>query len=439
MSGSFFLLTLGCAKNQVDSRGISENLLRAGWHQCEEAEKADLLICNTCAFITPAKEEAIETILAMAEIKQQYPEKKIMMCGCFPQRNAEELAAELPEVDAFFGTDAADTIVAHLNNEKIVVNPHPKTPYTPQIGYDLLPGGRSAYLKIAEGCDNCCSYCAIPIIRGNFRPRPASAIINEAKMLVQEMGILEINLISQDTTMYYDPENPEYRLEHLLNDLNTIEGLSWLRPLYLHPAHLRPEIIETMCSGGKILPYFDLPVQHLSDHILEKMGRMIGWEQIKELCLQIRTASPQATLRTTIIVGYPEETEEDFTLLSSRLQEIHFDKLGAFKYSPEEGTKASSAKPLPAILVEKRYDKIMRLQKQVSMDILSSKCGSSIPVLIEEKVEGEENLYIGRSQADAPDVDGCVVVSAKKQDIIGTILSVTITQATEYDLYGEES
>ena len=439
MAGSFFLLTLGCAKNMVDSRGIRESLVQAGWTSTETAEEADLLICNSCGFITPAKEEAIETILAMGEIKERYPEKKIIMCGCFPQRNAEELAAELPEVDAFFGTDAAEHIAKYPLKERVVVHPHPEGPYTPGTGYDILPGGKSAYLKIAEGCDNCCSYCAIPLIRGSFRARPAADILKEAEYLVREKGILEINLISQDTTAWYDPENQEYRLEQLLRDIAKIEGLAWIRPLYLHPAHLRPEIIDAICSGGKILPYFDLPVQHLSDPILKDMGRKTDWKTIRTLCSTIRAKQPLATLRTTVIAGYPGESDEDFRLLCERLEEIGFDKLGAFAYSPEEGTVAGSRQPEPEILVKKRYDRIMRLQKRISTDRLRNQTGRTVPVLIEEKVEGEENLFIGRSPADAPDVDGCVVVSSKKEDIIGTIIPVKILRTTEYDLYGEES
>ena len=438
MAGTFFLLTLGCAKNEVDSRGIEENLTRAGWQQTETAEEADLLICNSCAFITPAKEEAIETILTMGEIKERFPEKKIIMCGCFPQRNPEELAAELPEVDAFFGTDAAETIADFLVKERIMVNPHPETPYSPTTGYKILPGGKSAYLKISEGCDNCCSYCAIPLIRGSFRSRPADAILKEAEMLVRDKGIVEINLISQDTTAWYDPDNPDYRLENLLRDIAGIKGISWLRPLYLHPAHLRPEIIDTMCTGGKILPYFDLPVQHLSDRILTSMGRKTDWETIRNLCREIRKKAPEATLRTTVIAGYPEETDEDFRLLCSRMEEIRFDKLGAFAYSPEEGTRAAEIQPLPRVLVDKRFDKIMRLQKRISSELLKEQTGKILQVLIEEKVEGEENLFIGRSPADAPDVDGCVVVSSKKEDIIGTIIPVKIIRTTEYDLYGEK-
>lgn len=438
MAGSFFLLTLGCAKNQVDSRGIADSMEKAGWIRTKEPADADLLICNSCAFITPAKEETIETILHMGEIKKEYPEKKLLMCGCFPQRNAEELAKELPEVDGFFGTDAAATLVEQLEKQRVVVNPHPATPYNPAIGYDLLPGGRSAYLKIAEGCDNRCSYCAIPIIRGGFRPRPAAAILKEAEILASRMGILEINLVSQDTTMYSDPDNPEYRLEDLLQDISKNKKTSWIRALYLHPAHLRKKTIEVMCSGGKILPYFDLPTQHLSDPILDRMGRKTDWKRISELCATIRGLSPQATIRTTVIVGYPDENETDFQLLCNRLKELRFDKLGAFRYSPEEGTRAAEARPHPDTVISKRFDRVMRLQKKISADLLAKRCGTILPVLIEERVKGEENLFIGRSPADAPDVDGCVVVSSKKQDITGTIIPVKILRATEYDLYGEE-
>lgn len=442
MEKRFFLLTLGCAKNQVDSRGIAARLTAAGWRRQEEAEGAGLLICNTCGFITSAKEESIDSILALAAVKAAHPGSRLVVCGCFPQRNGAELAAELPEVDLFLGTDAADTILAALDTRGLAVNPA-GTDYDPAVGYDLLPGGKSAYLKIAEGCDNRCAYCAIPLIRGQFRTRPAAAILAEAALLAHEHGVLELNLISQDTSLWHDPGNPAYRLPELLADLEQVPGLEWIRALYLHPAHIDDALIRALGRGGKILPYFDIPVQHLADPVLARMGRRTTWENIRSLVTRIRENVPAAVLRTTCITGFPGETDADFMLLLKRIREIGFDKLGAFRYSQEEGTPAAL---MPDTVNKKtaaaRYRKLMLLQRRISAKRLARHIGSVLPVLIEERLaaaDGEAGtLYIGRSPHDAPDVDGAVVVhTGRTEDLTGRIVPVRIGKSSDYDLYGE--
>lgn len=443
---SYYLLTLGCAKNRVDSAAIRRALQAHGLSATEDPREADYLILNTCGFITPAKEESIETVLELAGIKETNPAARVLMTGCFVQRNSTELAAELPEIDGFFGTDCAELLVKNLDSNGVFVQPSTSSPeYHTSCGTADAEGVNSFYIKISEGCDNRCSYCAIPLIRGGYRPRPAAEIINEVARLLENNSaddFIEINLISQDTSRYFDPHNPAYRLEQLLDDIEQLPGSPrWIRALYLHPASLRPELIERMCRPGSVLPYFDIPVQHLSDHMLAQMNRHHDWEHLQSLLTGIRRRCPDATVRTTVIVGHPGETAEDHKLLLQRLQQIEFDKLGAFVYSDEEGTVAAAcdAKRVDKPAALRRYNQVMAQQKKISASRLTRFLNRTIPVLIEEPVSGEPGMYIGRGTHDAPDVDGAVVVQTDPANRLkgGTLVQVKILQTMDYDLYGE--
>ncbi len=436
---TFFIETLGCAKNEVDSNNIRHQLISKGYEETDNPEVADLLITNTCGFIQSAKEESIETILALAELKKNNANKKLIVTGCFSQRNSKELAVAIPEVDSFFGVDSAKTMVANIQKDGSFIEPI-ASKYKPAIGYSLLENSKSsAYLKIAEGCSNRCTYCAIPIIRGDFRSRPASDIIKEAQELGAK-GIIEINLISQDCSNYQDPTNTNFKLGELLTELEKINSIEWIRVLYLHPAHITTEIIEKIACGNKVIPYFDIPVQHLSNNILKAMNRGINFDKIVDLIRRIREVNPATTIRTTIISGFPGETKEDFDFLYENLKKIKFDILGCFVYSIEEGTVAAQFnEQVPEEIVQARFEKIMALQATISEKKLQKQINKIIPVLIEEEVQEEDGLYLGRSKAFAPDVDGNVVVKATNKIRIGTVVKVTIIKSMQYDLYGEVS
>jgi len=434
---TFFIETLGCAKNEVDSNNIRHQLLDKGFVEIENPEDADLLITNTCGFIQSAKEESIETILALSEIKKSSNSKRLIVTGCFSQRNSKELAEAIPEVDSFFGVDSAKIMANNIQKSGLFIEKIGNK-YKPAVGYSFLENSKSsAYLKIAEGCSNRCTYCAIPIIRGDYRSRPATDIIKEAIELGIK-GITEINLISQDCSNYQDPENNEYKLNHLLEELEKVPFIKWIRVLYLHPAHITSEIIEKMSAGQKTLPYFDIPVQHLSNNMLKTMNRSTNFDKIDNLIKKIREATSEAVIRTTVISGFPGETEEDFNFLYKKLKKIEFDILGCFVYSNEEGTVAANFKDqIPEDVAQIRFEKIMALQAGISEKRLQKQINRTIPVIIEEKVKEEEYLYIGRSKFFAPDVDGSVVVEATHELEIGAIVNVTIVKSMQYDLYGE--
>lgn len=438
---TYFLLTLGCPKNQVDSWTLEQRLRSAGYRAVPQPEQAALLIVNTCGFITEAKEESIAAILELAALKHSSPHKRLLVSGCFSQRNAPELARELPEVDAFFGVDCSDELLRHLNDQGLFVYTHDSRPLPADThGSAPGPGPGSWYLKIGEGCDNRCAYCAIPLIRGPYRPRPARAILAEARRLVSQQGALEINLISQDSARYRAPDREDYTLCRLLDDLEAISGVAWIRVLYLHPAHVDDVLLRRMLQGGKVLPYFDLPVQHLADPLLQSMGRHHTYDDYRRLVDLIRSHNRESSLRSTLIIGFPGETDAHFRLLRERVEQIGFDKLGCFRYSEEDGTDAARrSHKVPAGLAEQRWQEIMELQRSVSARRLARFVGQELPVLIEEQVSDEEGLALGRSPHDAPDVDGAVVVQSEEVRMLqpGRIVRIMIRKTMEYDLYGE--
>ena len=434
----FFIATQGCAKNAVDSAGAREALLARGWKECPSAREADLIIVNTCGFITPAKEESIEAVLELSA--ERKAGAHLVMAGCFVQRNAEELRTALPEVDGFFGINFAEALAADplFKGLAPIVTPAEKTPYHPSPGAEVLSPG-AAWLKLADGCDNRCSYCVIPRIRGPFRARPAAAIIQEARGLAAE-GVVELNLIAQDSSRYADPDNPGSTLLHLLDALEEIEGIEWIRVLYLHPANTHASLVTRMLAGGKVLPYFDLPVQSLIDSTLRRMRRRTTYADIASLAEGIRAKSPDAVIRTTLITGYPGETKHDHSETLKRMRELAFDKLGCFIFSSEEGTDAASEPDqISPKTAAGRYDDIMTAQQEISAGRLKRFVRRSLPVLVCGPLAKERPEYFfGRSYQDAPDVDGLVTFKAKQPfPPAGGFVQVRITASEAYDLRGE--
>ena len=438
MPALYYLATLGCAKNVVDSADVRRALDAAGWSETGTAELADLLVVNSCGFITPAKQESIDTVLELATRKKAGA--RLVMAGCFVQRNAAELAAALPEVDAFFGISFADALAADplASGPQNLPEPLAGTAYTPGRGYSRDAGPGSAWLKLADGCDNRCSYCAIPLIRGPFRARPAADILAEARLLAGQ-GVAELNLISQDTSRYADPAQAAHDLVWLLDELEKIDGPAWIRLLYLHPATTSDRLLERMTGGGKVLPYFDLPVQALVDETLARMRRRTTWDMLQRQIGRIRELSPVATIRTTLITGYPGESAADQTLTLERMRILAFDKLGCFTYSDEEGTPAAGEAPrIAKSIAARRLHEIMTLQQSISMARLSRHVGQTLPVLVGGPVDADGRIS-GRSPADAPDVDGLVkftLPGGMTPPEPGTVVRVKITGSDAYDLAG---
>lgn len=447
-----YLATLGCAKNAVDSADARRAMAAAGWDETGTPSEADLIIVNTCGFITAAKEESIDTVLRLAELKK--PGARLVMAGCFVQRNASELADALPEVDAFFGISFAEQLARTPDFSGIfpIRTPVSSEPYAPRLGSSFDAGPGAAWLKISDGCDNCCSYCAIPLIRGPWRPREAADILREARELAAA-GTREINIISQDTSRYADPGPSGMDLVRLLDALEAIDGPRWIRVLYLHPATTRPELVSRILAGGKVVPYFDLPVQSLIDSTLQRMKRRTTWDDIRHLTGLIREKNPLATIRTTLIAGYPGETAADHALTLRRMEEIGFDKLGAFAWSAEEGTPAAHERPrVRPSTAERRVHDIMQLQQTLSPRRLSRFKGLTLPVLISGStlsgttpppglaIPAGVRACWGRSPADAPDVDGlvsAVIPAGKTVPAPGSFADIRIDSFSEYDLHGE--
>jgi ribosomal protein S12 methylthiotransferase len=440
-SKKIYLVSLGCAKNRLDSEIILGLLGEAGWQIIASPESADLLLVNTCGFIAPASQESIDTILELATHKQLAPEKRLIVTGCLVQRYKAELLDLLPEVDCFIGTNDFPGINEILHDLQL---PDSNRLYcqSPLLGYDtplprrLTTPFYSAYLKIAEGCSHRCTYCTIPGIRGPMRSRPLESIVQEAELLIAP-GVVELNLVAQDTTAYGRDWDGRLHLPELLRRLSRLPGLQWLRLLYSHPLGITSELLEVMAAIPSICPYLDLPLQHVGDGILKRMGRGYGRKEILDTIDLIRRRLPQAALRTSIIVGFPGETEADFQALSDLITEIRFDHLGVFAYQSEEGTPASRLKDVvPAPLARRRVRRLMALQARLSKKNLQRLVGSTQDVLIEGHSPETELLLCGRLARQAPEVDGQVLITAGLGRV-GQIQKVHLTHAHAYDLVGE--
>ncbi len=411
------IVNLGCARNLVDSQIILGRLKKNG-HRIVEAEHAGVAIVNTCSFIEEAKKESIDVILDLIDLKEQGKIKKLIVAGCLAQRYAHELAGELKGVDAYVGALA-------LEKAKF----HPQVSLTPK---------HFAFVKICESCYNQCSFCAIPKIKGKFSSREIASILEEVKSL-ERKGVKEINIVGQDITAYGMDIYRKKSLARLLKEIvSATENIKWIRLLYAFPAHMDDELIDVMANERKICRYIDMPLQHISDKMLTSMNRGITKEGTLKLIETIRTKIPQGTLRTTFIVGFPGETETDFKELEAFVKDARFERAGVFVYSKEEGTPAHDfPNHVPEPVKKKRLDILMKAQQKISQAVQEQFLGRELNVLIDEKQKGEDDIYLGRSEYDAPDVDGLVYVRSKKALHPGDFLPVRITDTYEYDLAGE--
>ena len=441
MKGKVYLESLGCPKNLVDSEVIAGYLKESGYTFTTCKEKADIIIVNTCAFIKDATQEAIDTILELTELKKEGTCRRLVVAGCLPQRYGKQLIQELKEVDLFVGVGEFPRIGELLEEESVKHSPallHIRAPTflldhtTPRI---LATPPYTAYVKIAEGCVHRCSFCTIPKIKGPYQSRPAESITAEVKKLARQ-GVKEINLIAQDTTFYGKDITSKTDLVYLLKQLSPISGIEWIRVLYCHPDHLSPDLITIMREEEKICNYIDLPLQHISDPILKRMGRGKDNTKIRKLIAELRKDIPNLFLRTTLMVGFPGEEERDFKLLMDFVKDIAFEHLGAFRYSNEEGTRAYRLKgKVPAQLIEERYHTLMSTQSCISLKKNQRLIGSHQRVLI-EGFNKETGMLFGRTFFQAPDIDGIVYI-VKGNAAVGEMVEAKITDASEYDLYAE--
>ena len=433
-------ISLGCDKNLADSEEML-GLLTANGHEIVDSEdEADGIVINTCCFIHDAKEESINTILEMAEYKKQGTCKALIVTGCMAQRYKEEIIQEIPEVDAVLGTTSYGDIVKALN-EAAAGNHFEEYNDINFLPEDsgrrvLTTGGHFGYLKIAEGCDKHCTYCIIPSLRGKFRSVPEERLLAQAEYMASQ-GVKELILVAQETTVYGTDLYGRKTLHLLLRKLCRISGIRWIRILYCYPEEIYDELIQVMKEEKKICHYLDLPIQHCSDRILKRMGRRTSKAQLIEIISKLRKEIPDIALRTSLITGFPGETEEDHQELMEFVDEIEFDRLGVFTYSPEEGTPAASMPDqVPEEVKEERRDEIMALQQEISLDKGNERIGQEMLVMIEGKVSGE-SAYIGRTYADAPKVDGYMFVQTGELMVTGDFARVRVTGALEYDLIGE--
>lgn len=436
------LVSLGCPKNLVDAEVMLGHLPPDRFEIITEEEAADILIINTCAFINDAQEESVDTILEAARFKEEGQCRMLIVTGCLPQRYRDELATELPEVDLFMGTGDAARIVELIDQWQGSQQQINATSANPQALYDhLTPRAKaspfySAYVKIAEGCSNHCSYCIIPKLRGMLRSRSIDSIVQEVQKLVKE-GVKEVNLIAQDITAFGQDRSDGATLEELLQELVKIEDLSWLRLLYAYPDGISNELIDLIASEDKICNYLDLPLQHINDDILSMMNRRIDAQGSRQLISRLRERIPDMTLRTSFIVGFPGETDAQYQQLLEFVEEGHFDRVGVFRYSREEGTAAANLdNQVDETIKKRRLDKLMKAQSRVSFRKHRDLVGKVVPVLIEGYSEETELLLQGRSPSQAPDIDGLVYVTSGQADV-GDIVDLKITDTTEYDLIGE--
>ncbi len=437
---NILFVSLGCDKNLVDTEVMLGLLAGKGHQMVDDEASADVIVVNTCCFIHDAKEESIQTILEMAEYKKEGNLKALIVTGCLAQRYKQEILDEIEEVDAVLGTTSYDKIVEAIEEAL-------KGQRTLELqDIDALPvvetkrlvttGGHFAYLKIAEGCDKHCTYCIIPKIRGNFRSVPMERLVKEAQELADQ-GVKELILVAQETTLYGKDLYGEKSLHLLLKELCKISGIRWIRILYCYPEEITDELIAVMKEEPKICHYLDLPIQHASDAVLKRMGRRTSKAQLIEIIEKLRREIPDIALRTTLITGFPGETEEQHEELMDFVDEMEFDRLGVFTYSPEEDTPAATMlEQIPEDVKEERQAELMELQQEIAFELAEDMIGKSVLVMIEGKV-ADENVYVGRTYKDAPNVDGLIFVESNEELMSGDFAYVKVTGALEYDLIGE--
>lgn len=435
-----FFISLGCDKNLVDSEEMLGALVSGGYQITDEEAEAEIIVINTCCFIHDAKEESIQAILEMAEYKKQGSCKALIVTGCLAERYREEITKEIPEVDAVLGTNSHDQILAAAAQALEGKLCHI---FTPLSGIPRLPGKRMVttggyyeYLKIAEGCEKHCTYCIIPKIRGQYRSVPMDRLLAQARELAAQ-GVKELVLVAQETTVYGRDLYGERSLHLLLRELCKVEGIVWIRIQYCYPEEIYPELIKVMKEEKKICHYLDLPIQHASDIILKRMGRRTSKQQLKEIISELRREIPDIVLRTTLITGFPGETQADHEELMEFVDEMEFERLGVFTYSPEEDTPAASMEnQVPDEVKEDRKAELMELQQEISLDHGDSCIGRILTVMVEGKV-ADENAYVGRTYQDAPGIDGYIFINTDELLMSGDFAKVKVTGALEYDLIGE--
>ncbi len=438
---NIYLESLGCARNQVDSEIMLGRLVNNGWSVTKTPENAHVIVVNTCSFVESAINESIDTILALAAYKQAGACQRLIVAGCLPERFREAIVPELSEVDVFLGTGAFDKIVEAVEklpeNKKCLLPDPDRVSVLSSEGREITQS-HSAYLKIAEGCSRRCTYCIIPKLRGNQKSRPLDAIVNEAEQLVAQ-GARELTLVAQDTTGYGQDLSTDARLDTLLNALSRVSDDIWIRFMYGHPESITKNVIQTVAAHPNVCAYFDLPIQHASENILKKMGRHASKEKLLRLFDQIRQKVPDAVIRTTLIVGFPGETDADFNELADFIQQVRFDHLGVFTYSDSKDLPSHHFEGhVPPDIALKRHDLLMERQLEISALAMEKYVGRKLKVLVES--EAEKNVYIARTAFQAPEVDGIVYLhtdSADKKPGIGDFAMANIFDSLEYDLVGD--
>ena len=433
-------ISLGCDKNLVDTEVMLGLLATRGYEMTDDETQADVIVINTCCFIHDAKEESIQNILEMAEYKKQGKAKALIVTGCLAQRYRQEIIDEIPEVDEVLGTTAYDRILdavdTALKGEHEVMLSDLDAMPLPDTKRLVTTGGHFAYLKIAEGCDKHCTYCIIPKIRGNFRSVPMERLLKEAEELADQ-GVKELILVAQETTLYGKDLYGEKSLHILLKKLCKISGLRWIRILYCYPEEITDELIQVIKEEPKICNYLDLPIQHANDTILGRMGRRTSKQELVDIIGKLRREIPDICLRTTLITGFPGETEAQHEELMEFVDEMEFDRLGVFTYSPEEDTPAAE---MPDQIDEEvkldRQEELMELQQEIAFDNEQAMVGREVLVMIEGKV-ADENAYVGRTYRDAPNVDGLIFIHTDEELLSGDFARVRVTGSVDYDLIGE--
>lgn len=436
---NILFISLGCDKNLVDTEVMLGMLASRGYQMVEEETQADVIVINTCCFVHDAKEESIQNILEMAEYKKEGRLKALIVTGCLAQRYRQEILDEIPEVDAVLGTTAYDKILDAI--DEALKGHHTltlaDTGLLPEVETKRLvtTGGHFAYLKIAEGCDKHCTYCIIPKIRGNFRSVPMEQLLSEAEYLA-EQGVKELILVAQETTLYGKDLYGEKSLHKLLRELCKISGIRWIRILYCYPEEIYDKLIQTIKEEPKICHYLDLPIQHANDEILKRMGRRTTKQELIDIISKLRREIPDIALRTTLITGFPGETKEQHEELMEFVDEMEFDRLGVFTYSPEEDTAAARMEgQIEEEVKEERQAELMELQQEIAFDTAENMVGKEVLVMIEGKV-ADENAYVGRTYRDAPNVDGLIFVNTEEELMSGDFAKVKVSGAVDYDLIG---
>jgi len=433
-----YIESLGCARNQVDSEIMAGRLTLAGWQIAADPDDAQAIVVNTCSFIEAAAEESIDTILALADYKTKGRCRRLIVAGCLPERYRQDSSQALPEVDFFLGTGAYDQVVAAVQGSLapgacLLPDPDSIDLHTPVVRRPTTP--HAAYLKIAEGCSRHCTFCVIPKLRGRQKSRSPAAILSEAQALIGD-GVKEITLVAQETTAYGSDLADRTTLADLMAALAALDPSVWIRFLYGHPQTMTANLLNTVAQFPNLCPYFDIPIQHAADGVLKRMGRLYTGDDLIRLFESIRASVPQAALRTTVLTGFPGETEADIEKLADFMGRVRFDHLGVFTYSDADDLSSHGLdRHVPAGIAQARMDRLMDLQKKISEDKLARLHGQTMTVLVEN--EAEPAIYVARSIYQAPEVDGCILVRAQQPLTAGTFRNVRIVETMEYDLIGE--